>query len=58
MKKERFIKPTDKQLIDFALIFNDGKIEKRKLADMIAMSEFIIDRLYENGDITKKSSKE
>jgi len=55
---ERFKKPTDKELVEIALLFNDGKIQKTKLRDMIAMTEFAIDRLYENGDIKKPSSKE
>jgi hypothetical protein len=56
--KELFKKPTDKELVEIALLFNDGKIQKSKLRDMVAMSEFIIDRLYENGNISKPSSKE
>jgi hypothetical protein len=57
-KQERFKMPTDKNIVDFALVFNDGKIEHEKLADMVAMCQFIIDRLYENGDILIPSSKE
>lgn len=55
---ECFKMPTDKQLIEIALLFNDGKLQKSKLRDMIAMSEFIINRLYENGDCSVPSSKE
>jgi hypothetical protein len=55
---DRFKKPTDKELIESALLFNDGKIQKTKLRDMVAMAEFIIDRLYENGNCLTKSSKE
>jgi hypothetical protein len=55
---KRFTKPDDKTLVEIALLFNDGKIQKSKLRDMVAMSEFIIDRLYENGDVSKPSSKE
>jgi hypothetical protein len=55
---ERFEYPTDNQLVEIALLFNEGKIQKKKLSDMIAMSIFIIDRLFENGTITKRSSKE
>lgn len=58
MTEERFIKPTDKQLIDTAIVFNDGKIEPQKLGDMVAMCEFIINRLYENGDMTIPASNE
>lgn len=53
-----FIKPEDKQVIDIAILFNEGVIDTHKLADMVAMADFIIDRLYENGDVTVKSSKE
>ena len=55
---EKFEKPETKELISIALLFNDGKIEVDKLSDMVAMCEFVIDRLYENGTILKKSSKE
>ena len=41
-----------------AIIFNDGKLEQQKLADMVAYGQFIVDRLYENGDVMKPSSKE
>lgn len=57
-QKERFIKPTDKQLIEIMILFNNGKFQKSKLTDMLSAAEFIIDRLYENGDVSKKSSKE
>jgi hypothetical protein len=56
--RKRFKMPTDKELVEIALLFNDGKIQKSKLRDMIAMTEFILDRLYENGNVTTKSSKE
>jgi hypothetical protein len=55
---ERFKMPTDNQLVSLAVIFNDGKIDREKLADMVAYGQFIINRLYENGDIGKPSSKE
>ncbi len=51
-KQERFKKPTDKQLVDFALIFNDGRIEEDQLANMVGMCSLIIDRLHENGDVS------
>jgi hypothetical protein len=54
----RFNMPTDKDLIEIALLFNDGKIQKNKLAGMVGMCQFILDRLYENNDVTKPSSKE
>ena len=56
--EERFKKPTDTQVIEFALVFNDGKIEREKLADMIGFCQMVIDRLYDNGDILIKSGQE
>jgi hypothetical protein len=58
MTPERFKKPTGDQLVNTAILFNEGKIEEEKIQDMVAMSMFIIDRLYENGDINIPSSKE
>ena len=55
---ERFKKPTDKQRVELAILFNDGVLDQHKLTDMVAYAEFIIDRLYENGDITQPSEKE
>lgn len=55
---DRFIVPTDRQMVDFAILFNDGKLDRKKLADMVAYAQFIIDRLHENGDILEPSSKE
>lgn len=54
----RFQLPSDKQMIDIAILFNDGKLEQEKLADMVGYAQFIVDRLHENGDVTKPSSKE
>lgn len=56
--QERFTKPTDDQLVKAAILFNDGKMEPQKLSDMVALCEWVIDRLYENGDVTIPSSKE
>ena len=39
-------------------MFNNGKIQPKRLADMVAMAELIIDRLYENGDVLVRCSKE
>lgn len=50
--ENRFIKPTDDQLIKIAIMFNNGLIEPYKLADMVAMAIYIVDRLFENGDVT------
>ena len=47
---ERFKIPDDKTLVQMAIVVNEGKIEQEKLADMVAMAELIIHRLYENGD--------
>ena len=55
---ERFKKPTDQQMFEFALLFNEGKIEREKLADMIGMCQMLIDRLYDNGDIMIPCDKE
>jgi len=54
----RFQLPSDKQMVDIAILFNDGKLERQKLADMLAYGQFIVDRLYENGDVGIPSSKE
>lgn len=54
----RFQLPSAKDLIEIAILFNDGKLEQDKLADMVGMCEFVVDRLYENGDVTKRCSKE
>jgi len=53
-----FQMPTDQQLIEIAILFNDGELDDAKLADMVAMCQFILDRLIENGNISKPSSKE
>ena len=55
---ERFKMPTDQQFVEMAVLFNDGKLEPEKLADMIALAEFMIDRLYENGDVLIPTAKE
>ncbi len=55
---ERFEKPSEESIIEIAIMFNEGKLDLDKLSDMVAMSQFIIDRLYENGNINKPSSKE
>lgn len=55
---ERFKMPTDQQIIKMAIIFNDGYLDPNELTNMVSMCQFIIDRLYENGDIMIKSSKE
>lgn len=51
-------KPTDKQLIQAAILFNDGIEDVDKLSDMVALCEWVIDRLIENNDITKPTELE
>lgn len=48
-----FKMPTDKQLVDIAILFSQDKgvINKTELTNMVAMSEFILNRLYENKDV-------
>lgn len=58
MNQERFKKPTDEQIIEFALVFNNGRIEREKLADMVGFCTMVIDRLHDNGDILIKSEQE
>ena len=50
--------PTDKQLIEIAILFNEGKVEYEKLSEMVGMCQFVLDRLYENGTITKPTKAE
>ena len=57
-KQPRFDMPTDKQLIDLAILFNNGQVNLDKLTDMVAMCEFVLNRLYENGTVLKPSLKE
>ena len=58
LKGERFTKPTDDDLIKFAIVFNDGEINKEKLADLVGFAEMIINRLYDRGTIMQKSDDE
>jgi hypothetical protein len=58
MKAQRFTKPTDQQMVEMAILFNDGKMDLDKLADMMAYAQCLIDRLYENGNVTIPSSFE
>lgn len=55
---ERFKKPTEQQLFDFAVLVNEGHIDIPKLTDMMALVEMVVDRLYENGDIMVPSAQE
>ena len=58
--QETFKMPTDKQLVDIAILFSQDKgiINKVELANMIAMSEFILNRLHENKDVMIPSTIE
>lgn len=58
VKSERFEKPTPTQLIETAILFNEGVVDKEKLADMISHTKFIIDRLYENGNMRTPTAQE
>lgn len=60
LDKEPFKMPTDKQLVDIAILFSQDKgiINKMELANMIAMSEFILYRLHENKDVMIPSTIE
>lgn len=58
MTIEEIKRPTDKQLFEIAVLFNDGIVDQNKLADMIAMTNFVLDRLLENGDVMIASKKE
>lgn len=61
-ESERFKKPSSDELVEFALLFqtNSGEdpINREVLIEMVGFASMVIDRLYENGDITKPSSKE
>lgn len=50
--------PTNKQLTEIALLFNEGVIDIPKLTDMIAMTQYVLDRLNDNNDVMKKSLQE
>ncbi len=56
--KGRFIRPTGEQLVEVAILFNRGIVDKERLVDMVGMCEFIIDRLHENGDMKIPTSLE
>lgn len=59
---ERFKKPTSDEVVQFALLFQteagENPINREVLIEMVGFASMVIDRLYENGDITKPSSKE
>ncbi len=57
---EKFKMPTTEQLVNIAIIFNEknGIIDKEQMADMLGMTEFVLDRLYENNDVMIPTKKE
>jgi len=56
--KERFIKPTSDQVVKAAIVFNDGRMNRKELTNMVALADFIIERLYEHGDMSIPASNE
>jgi len=56
--KERFTMPTDEQLIELAILFNDGILDIDELSKMVGITQFVLHRLHEHDDITKKSKLE
>ena len=54
----RFQLPSPQQLIEVAILFNEGVMDREAIGRMVAISQWILDRLHENGDIEKPSSKE
>ena len=54
MKTEAFKMPTEKQLIGIAILFSEenGTVNTIELRNMLAMAQFVLNRLYENSDIT------
>lgn len=56
--KERFEMPDDKTIIDFAILFNDGRLDPEQLSNMVGMCQMILDRLHEHGNVRQKSKQE
>jgi len=56
-KTQGWKRPTDQQIISAAILFNDGKVDDT-LTNMVSVLDFVLDRLFENGDITIPTSKE
>lgn len=58
--KGRFEIPTDKQMIDLAILFNDGILDEEKLSDMVAYGQFIVDNYLKTAaypNLHQKSNK-
>lgn len=56
--RERFEMPCDKTIIDFAILFNDGRLDPEQLSNMVGMCQMILDRLHEHGNVRQKSKQE
>lgn len=57
MKDERFKMPTDEQLISIAQMISETN-SPIILGNMLAMCEFILPRLQENGDVELPTQEE
>ena len=57
-QSNEWVKPSDDELINICILFNKGVLDKQKLADMLAPISFILDRLFENGNVKTPSIKE
>jgi hypothetical protein len=55
---DRFLMPTDEQLIKLAIVFNNGVGDYHALSNMVALCRLVVDRLHENGDILIPSEQE
>lgn len=55
---ERFKMPEDSEIVKAAIVFNDGLMDQKILTNMVGLVDFVLARLYENGDIKIPSSKE
>ena len=57
--KGRFDMPDFKQLLQIAKSFtDDDEIDAKQLSNMIRMCQFVLDRLYENGNVLIPTHKE
>lgn len=55
---ERFTKPTDEEIIEAAILFNEGKLEIDELTSIVGCCEYLIERLYDNGTVKERSQRE
>lgn len=58
MEKERFKMPSPETLLNIAALFTSNNIKVKELANIISVCQFVLDRLYDNGDISIPSKKE